>query len=114
MSSDKLPEKSPKLTTAADQPTRAAEAYWTGADVLTLQGTSTDRYEAKGTLGKGGMGEVRLCADRRVGREIAMKVMHKHHAGHPELRGRFVRELLAQGQLEHPSVVPVYDAGVDE
>jgi serine/threonine-protein kinase len=65
------------------------------------------RYEPKGVLGRGGMGEVRLCADRRIGRDVAMKVMRGKEAVE-----RFLREARVQGQLEHPAITPVYDLGV--
>jgi serine/threonine-protein kinase len=67
------------------------------------------RYEATRVLGEGGMGEVRLCRDRRLGREVALKVMHPELARNASLSSRFLREARIQGQLEHPSVVPVYD-----
>src|SRR5690242_6802819 len=38
-----------------------------------------ERYEARRRLGRGGMGEVRLCKDARIGREVAMKVMLPAH-----------------------------------
>ncbi len=77
-----------------------------------FRGTAVDaRYAVKTMLGQGGMGEVYLCADDWIGREVAMKVAHKDQAAHPHLRSRFVREALVQGQLEHPSIVPVYDLG---
>jgi len=69
------------------------------------------RYVVKSTLGRGGMGEVRLCADGWIGRDVAMKVAHHGRAAEAQLRARFVREALVQGQLEHPSIVPVYDLG---
>lgn len=69
------------------------------------------RYGVKSLLGQGGMGEVYLCDDEWIGREVAMKVAHDDQAAQSHLRARFVREALVQGQLEHPSVVPVYDLG---
>jgi serine/threonine-protein kinase len=73
-----------------------------------------ERYQSRGTIGQGGMGEVRLCADRRIGREVAMKVVRTGATGsQPEGQSRFYREACVQGQLEHPSVVPVYDLGSD-
>jgi eukaryotic-like serine/threonine-protein kinase len=72
------------------------------------------RYDTQGMLGEGGMGEVTLRRDRRIGRDIAMKVMRSDAADRPDLRSRFVREALLQGRLEHPSIVPVYDVGLDE
>jgi len=58
------------------------------------------------------MGEVRACRDRRVGREIAMKVVRPVHGGDQAMRERFLREARVQGQLEHPCIVPVYDIGL--
>ena len=70
------------------------------------------RYEAQTTLGEGGMGEVLLCHDRRIGRAVAMKVVHRTRSG-PDLDSRFLREARVQGQLEHPAIVPVYDLAKD-
>lgn len=71
-----------------------------------------ERYELRALLGAGGMGEVHLCKDKLIGRDVALKVMRGPAAEQPEARERFVREARVQGQLEHPSVVPVYDLGV--
>ena len=70
------------------------------------------RYEKKDVLGRGGMGEVQLCLDRRIGREIAMKLVHPAVAHRQDLMNRFEREAKIQGRLEHPSVVPVHDMGL--
>ena len=70
------------------------------------------RYARKRVLGAGGMGEVRLCEDAWIGREVAMKVARPGAGGSAaQTRGRFLREARVQGQLEHPSIVPVYDIG---
>src|SRR5580692_7868059 len=77
-----------------------------------FRGAAADeRYAVKNALGKGGMGEVFLCADGWIGREVAMKVALGGPSAPVHLRARFIREALVQGQLEHPSVVPVYDLG---
>ena len=70
------------------------------------------RYQTRRLLGEGGMGEVRLCRDRLIGRDVALKVLRPNIAAHADGRERFVREARVQGQLEHPAVVPVYDLGV--
>jgi serine/threonine-protein kinase len=54
------------------------------------------------------MGEVLLCLDHRIGRHIAMKRRHSGASGSSG-SDRFFREICVQGQLEHPSVVPLYD-----
>jgi eukaryotic-like serine/threonine-protein kinase len=69
------------------------------------------RYEDWGMLGRGGMGEVRACHDRHIGRRIALKVIRRSRAARVRARARFVREAKIQGRLEHPAVVPVYDIG---
>jgi eukaryotic-like serine/threonine-protein kinase len=73
-----------------------------------------ERYAFRKVLGEGGMGEVRLCRDHAIGREVAMKVAREASPElQPDMQARFVREVRVQGQLEHPSIVPVYDLGVD-
>src|SRR4051794_33161057 len=72
-----------------------------------------ERYQPRALLGEGGMGEVRLCLDARIGREVAMKSVRAEHGASDDLRARFLREARVQGQLEHPAIVPVYDLGVD-
>lgn len=69
------------------------------------------RYKSGERIGEGGMGEIRAFKDRRLGREVAMKMIRDEHAERPEVRARFLREARVQGQLEHPSIVPVYDMG---
>ncbi len=69
------------------------------------------RYVTRETIGKGGMGEVRLCTDLAIGRDVAMKVLLRSKSGSAGLRVRFEREARLQGQLEHPAIVPVYDLG---
>src|SRR5688572_5566233 len=71
-----------------------------------------ERYETRALIGAGGMGEVHLCRDVRVGREVAMKMIQRGFLSDADLRARFVREARVQGQLEHPAIVPVYDMGL--
>jgi serine/threonine-protein kinase len=75
--------------------------------------TFVQRYAVGDTLGEGGMGVVRACADRRIGREVAMKIVRPGKGSRGDLAARFLREACVQGQLEHPSIVPVYDLGRD-
>ena len=75
----------------------------------------TRRYTDRDLIGRGGMGEVRLCHDGTVGRDVAMKIIRTDGGGlSQEQLGRFLREARIQGQLEHPASVPVYDLGVDD
>jgi serine/threonine-protein kinase len=71
------------------------------------------RYAIADKLGEGGMGVVHACRDRRIGRDVALKMMRGEHAARADLVARFLREACVQGQLEHPAIVPVYDLGRD-
>jgi eukaryotic-like serine/threonine-protein kinase len=68
-----------------------------------------ERYQPIESLGSGSMGRVVLCQDRVIHRAIAVKSLSQECIGQRELRARFLREARVQGQLEHPSIVPVYD-----
>jgi hypothetical protein len=75
--------------------------------------TFVGRYALGDAIGEGGMGEVRLCGDRRIGRDVAIKTVRAGHGSRSDLVVRFLREACVQGQLEHPAIVPVYDLGRD-
>jgi serine/threonine-protein kinase len=72
------------------------------------------RYRKGRRLGVGGMGEVVEYGDRRIGRRIALKISLPERKDREASQRRFIREVRLQGQLEHPSIVPVYDFGRDE
>ncbi len=72
-----------------------------------------ERYIVKRQIGRGAMGEVHLCKDTRIGRDVARKVILPMFQAEPQVRARFLREARVQGQLEHPSIVPVYDLATD-
>ncbi len=78
----------------------------------TVSPTQRNRFEEIGLLGQGGMGEVVLARDHDIDREVALKRLpHFSDLGRVL---RFVEEIRAVGQLEHPNIVPVHDVGVDE
>jgi len=70
---------------------------------------AVDRYPVAGALGAGGMGEVLLVRDERLGREVALKVIRRAHDA--AARARFATEAQITGQLEHPGIVPLYELG---
>jgi tRNA A-37 threonylcarbamoyl transferase component Bud32 len=64
-------------------------------------------YQVLGSIGKGGMGEVLLARDPRLGRKVAIKRIRAE--GGAESRLRFQREARLAASLSHPAIVPVYD-----
>jgi len=65
-------------------------------------------------LGAGGMGQVYLARDTRLGREVAIKVLPEHLSANPEVRARFEREARAISALHHPHICTLYDVGRHE
>ncbi len=80
-------------------------------DVLdTLRLALADRYTIERELGVGGMATVYLAQDRKLGRAVALKVLH------PELAAalgsdRFLREIGIAAKLAHPHILGLYDCG---
>ncbi len=71
-----------------------------------------DRYELRGRLGQGGMGEVLVARDEQLGRDVAIKRMLVDEPSSGAI-DRFLREARVQGRLDHPSIVPVHELGRD-
>ena len=74
-------------------------------------GQELGRYKLVERLGAGAMGIVYRAEDRELGRDVALKQLHRPDA---ELTDRLVREARAMAQVNHPNVVAVYDVGVLE
>src|SRR5882724_7132490 len=72
------------------------------------------RYEAIRLLGEGGMGRVYLARQNDLGRQVVVKVMHDHIATDPKFRERFQRETLLMARFQHPYVVTLYDASLND
>ncbi|MFI5959552.1 Stk1 family PASTA domain-containing Ser/Thr kinase [Cryptosporangium sp. NPDC051539] len=71
------------------------------------------RYEVGTVLGYGGMAEVHLGRDHRLGRDVAIKVLRSDLARDPGFQARFRREAQNAAALNHPAIVSVYDTGED-
>ncbi|MFE1507431.1 Stk1 family PASTA domain-containing Ser/Thr kinase [Streptomyces sp. DSM 116494] len=71
------------------------------------------RYELGHVLGRGGMAEVYLAHDTRLGRTVAVKTLRADLARDPSFQARFRREAQSAASLNHPAIVAVYDTGED-
>jgi len=72
------------------------------------------RYEVRDIIGRGGMADVYLGVDARLGRQVAIKVLKSNLSSDPSFRNRFRLEAMAASKMSHPSIVRVFDAGDEE
>ena len=94
-----------------DQPKSVAPAE---PDAISGPGAVlADRYMLGALLGSGGMGRVYVARDRKLQRDVAVKLLGTAAPGKDALR-RFEREALAAGAVQHPNVVAVFDAGDEQ
>jgi serine/threonine-protein kinase len=83
-----------------------------GVDVVDpLVGTEIAGYKVESVLGRGGMGIVYVARQRSPERRVALKLIDPAMSGDATFRERFLREARAAAAIEHPHILPVYDAG---
>src|SRR5262249_17265429 len=91
----------PELNAQPAQPTASLDE---GLPVL-----ESGRYEIEGEFARGGLGRILRAKDKRLKRPVALKELLQTR-GHA--RERFLREALVTARLQHPGIVPIYEAGV--
>lgn len=74
-------------------------------------GGSLGPYQLQQPLGSGGMGDVYLAQDTRLGRQVAIKLLHDRFALDPDHRGRLLTEARAASSLRSSSIAAIYDIG---
>ena len=77
-------------------------------------GTNLGGYEIRAPLGAGGMGEVYRAHDRRLDREVAIKVLPSSVSDDPDRLHRFEQEARAAAALNHPNILGVYQFGNEQ
>jgi len=110
------------LAKAADGAVFASPVGKTKESTILVEGTNTvptlGRYEVIKELGKGAMGIVYLGKDPKINRTVAIKTMRFEEGIDDKelknLKDRFFREAQAAGNLSHPNIVKIYDAGEDQ
>ena len=79
-----------------------------------MNSETVSHYRILKKLGEGGMGEVYLAEDTRLGRQIALKVLPASYQYDPERRTRFLTEARAASALRSPNIAAIYDIGEHE
>ena len=77
-------------------------------------GTTVAGYRIEALIGRGGMGAVYRAAEEGLGRKVALKVIAPELAQDERFRERFLRESRIAASLDHPHVIPIYQAGDED
>ena len=77
-------------------------------------GTTVAGYEVEALIGRGGMGAVYRAREEGLGRKVALKVIAPDLAQDERFRERFLRESRIAASLDHPHVIPIYQAGDED
>ena len=71
-------------------------------------------YRIESLLGRGGMSVVYIAEQVRLGRKVALKLLSSDLGFDTHFRERFVRESQMAATIDHPNIIPIYDAGESE
>src|SRR3954451_4373823 len=74
-------------------------------------GTEIAGYRIESLIGRGGMAVVYRAEDMRLGRKVALKLLPPLLANSEQFRQRFMRESRLAASLDHPNIVPIFEAG---
>jgi serine/threonine protein kinase len=84
------------------------------AGSLLAPGTKVAGYRIEALVGRGGMGAVYRAEEEGLGRKVALKVIAPELAQDERFRERFLRESRIAASLDHPHVIPIYQAGEED
>jgi YVTN family beta-propeller protein len=87
-------------------------SYVAGTALAT--GTTVAGYRIEALIGRGGMGAVYRASEEGLGRKVALKVIAPELASDERFRERFLRESRIAASLDHPHVIPIYQAGDED
>ncbi|RZJ05403.1 MAG: HAMP domain-containing protein [Rubrivivax sp.] len=105
------PAQSAESAESTAAPATAAPAQAAEPAGQATQPRQVGRYRLLERLGRGGMASVYRAHDPSIGRDVAIKFLHRTLCEDEDCRSRFLREARAAGALSHPNIVVVHDVG---
>ncbi|GAA0983464.1 hypothetical protein GCM10009555_055250 [Acrocarpospora macrocephala] len=85
-----------------------------GSPIPALVGQQLGDYTIEAVIGRGGMATVYRARDQRLGRAVALKILAPQLAHDARFRDRFVRESRLVASIDHPHIIPIYEASESE
>src|SRR6476469_3984304 len=79
-----------------------------------MESDKVSHYRILEKLGAGGMGEVYLAEDMKLGRKIAIKILSEEFTTNKDRLHRFEQEASAASNLNHPNILTIHEVGIDE
>ena len=79
-----------------------------------MDGTKVSHYRILEKLGAGGMGEVYLAEDMKLGRKVAVKILSEEYTTNRDRLHRFEQEAAAASNLNHPNILTIHEVGSDD
>ena len=79
-----------------------------------MDGSKVSHYRILEKLGAGGMGEVYLAEDMRLGRKVAIKILSEEYTTNKDRLHRFEQEAAAASNLNHPNILTIHEVGADD
>ena len=79
-----------------------------------MDGTQVSHYRILEKLGAGGMGEVYLAEDMKLGRKVAVKILSEEYTTNRDRLHRFEQEAAAASNLNHPNILTIHEVGSDD
>ena len=76
-----------------------------------LLGAHVGNYQVQRKLGEGGMGSVYLAVHPKIGKRVALKVLHPEFSANEDVISRFFNEAKAVNDIQHPNIVDIIDYG---